>query len=230
METVWLGQAGLYMKCSNATIILDPYFSDSVKEHSDPSKKRRVPIDEHFLSVEPDFLMFTHNHLDHFDPQTASIYLSREKKMTVLAPSSVLPKARSFGGRHHNYVQMNRHTVWTEKGIRFESVKAEHSDEFAVGFIIEELSTGDKYYITGDTLYNREILHDIPPDIHAIFLPINGAGNNMNMTDAAVLAKESGAKLAVPVHFGMFDSLDPHEFPFENKVIPELYKKIELNR
>lgn len=229
MEATWLGQAGLFIRSGDVTIILDPYFSDSVKERSDPAKGRRAPIDERFLSLEPDFLMFTHCHMDHYDPLTAPIYLAHEKPMTVLAPSSVLSLARKCGFRQHNYVQMNRHTVWTEKGIRFTAVKAEHSDEFAVGFIIEELSTGDKYYITGDTLYNTEIFDDLPSGIHVIFLPINGAGNNMNMTDASVFAEKSGAKVVVPVHFGMFDSLNPLEFPCKNKVIPELYKKIKLD-
>ena len=30
----------------------------------------------------------------------------------------------------------------------------------------------------------KEIFDDIPDDIYAVFLPVNGAGNNMNMTDA----------------------------------------------
>ena len=222
MKVTWLGQAGLLIESEAATVMIDPYFSDSVKERSDPAKARRMPIDERFFEVEPDFLLFTHNHLDHYDPLTAPIYLEHQKPMTVLAPSSVLAEARKCGQKQHNYVQMNRHTRWTEKGFRFTSVKAEHSDLFAVGFIIEELSAGKKLYVTGDTLYNEEIFGDLPSGIDVIFLPINGAGNNMNELDALDFFKRSGAKKAVPLHFGMFDDLRPTLF----ETIPELYGEI----
>ena len=61
-----------------------------------------------------------------------------------------------------------------------------------------------------------------------IFLPINGVGNNMNMIDAARLANESGARTAVPIHFGMFDELDPSGFDHPNVVIPEIYKEVKI--
>lgn len=85
-----------------------------------------------------------------------------------------------------------------------------------------------KYYITGDTLYNEEIFHDLPKDIDVVFLPINGVGNNMNMTDAAAFFRKTGAKKAVPIHTGMFDQLDAHLFPVEEKVVPTIYKEIVL--
>ena len=80
----------------------------------------------------------------------------------------------------------------------------------------------------GDTLYNRNIFKVLPEDIYAVFLPINGVGNNMNMADAARFARDCGAKLAVPIHFGMFDNINPEDFIFENRVIPEVYKKIPI--
>ena len=85
-----------------------------------------------------------------------------------------------------------------------------------------------KYYITGDTLYNEEIFADIPQDITAVFLPINGAGNNMNMSDAKAFAERIGAKYTVPIHFGMFDEINADAFECDNKVIPKIYKEIKL--
>lgn len=225
LKATWIGQAGLFIESDNATIILDPYLSDSIKKMN-PAKGRKMPIDERFLKCEPDFLLFTHVHIDHYDPETVPHYFGQNKPMTVLAPSSVWGEARKFGGAH-NYVQFNRHTVWTEKGLRFTAVKAVHSDDFAIGFIIEELSSGDVFYVTGDTLYNTEVFADLPEKIDVIFLPVNGAGNNMNMTDAADFAKKTGAKVVVPFHFGMLDNLSPLDFVCENRVIPEIYKEIK---
>ncbi len=226
LKATWIGQAGLLIESKEASIILDPYLSDSVKKMN-PSKGRRMPIDETLLSFEPDFLLFTHVHIDHYDPETVEHYFHHENPMTVLAPTSVWNEARKFGGEH-NYVQFNRHTVWTEKGLRFTAVKAEHSDAYAIGFIIEELASGDTFYVTGDTLYNKEIFADLPDNIHAIFLPINGAGNNMNMIDAAEFAKKSDASVVVPLHFGMLDDLTPDSFKCPNTVIPEIYKEIDI--
>ena len=85
-----------------------------------------------------------------------------------------------------------------------------------------------KYYITGDTLYNEEIFEDIPEEIYALFLPVNGVGNNMNMFDAARFAKRINAKRVVPIHIGMFDELTADNFDCHNKVTAEIYKEIKL--
>jgi L-ascorbate metabolism protein UlaG (beta-lactamase superfamily) len=87
---------------------------------------------------------------------------------------------------------------------------------------------GKVYYITGDTLRSRRVTESLGCQPDVVFLPINGVGNNMNMADAAAFATEIGAKQAVPLHFGMFDDLDPEGFVFENRVIPEIWKEISL--
>ena len=226
MKITWLGQAGLLLDNGKTKIMIDPYLSNSV-EKVEPQNFRRVPVNEEFLSVTPDILIFTHDHLDHYDPETAPVFLNRfEKKMTVLSPKSVWQKARSFG--NHNYVLFDRFSEWSEYGFRISAVKAAHSDPCAVGVIIEDTVEGKTYYVTGDTLYNSEIFDDLPAHIDAVFLPINGVGNNMNMTDAARFAERTGARTVVPLHFGLFDALDPHSFGCENKVIPTIWKEIEV--
>lgn len=228
MKITWLGQAGLLLDNGKVKIIIDPYLSDSV-EKVNPQNFRRAPVNKSFFDITPDVMIFTHDHLDHYDPETAEVFLKKQdKKITVLSPSSVWNKARLLGGGH-NYVQFNRHTEWTEYGIRFSAVKAEHSDPLAIGVIIEDLSEQKKYYVTGDTLYNAEIFSDIPDDLFAIFLPINGVGNNMNATDAERFAKRCGAKHAVPLHFGMFDEIDPNVFKCENNIVPSLWEEIKFN-
>ncbi|MBQ8818341.1 MAG: MBL fold metallo-hydrolase, partial [Clostridia bacterium] len=65
-------------------------------------------------------------------------------------------------------------------------------------------------------------------EIEAVFLPVNGVGNNMNMKDAARFARRVNAKYTVPVHFGMFDKLTAENITLENAVIPKLYESICL--
>ena len=227
MKITWLGQAGLLFDNGKVKIMIDPYLSDSVKKVN-PANFRRIPIDERFFSVEPDMMIFTHDHLDHYDPETAPIFFGKtEKKMTVLGPSSVWQKARQHGGGH-NYVEFNRYTEWTEHGFRFSAVKAAHSDAFAIGVVIEDLTEGKVYYVTGDTLYNKEIFEDLPEKIDVVFLPVNGVGNNMNAEDALRFAERTGAKRAVPIHVGMFDEFTPEIFEAENRLVLEIYEEREI--
>lgn len=223
MRITWLGQAGLMFETDGKIIISDPYLSDSVEKIA-PQNKRRVPVKEELLNVKPDVILLTHNHLDHTDPETLEHYLKEDSSSLVLAPRGAWEVARGFGG-DNNYVQFNPGTVWTEGNIRFTAVKAEHSDPYAIGIIIE--AEGKKYYITGDTLYNKNVSDALPEDIDYIFLPVNGVGCNMNMTDAAQLCKSVGA-VAIPYHCGLFDNLDLNDFPFDKKIVPRFYENIAL--
>ena len=224
MKITYLGQAGLMFETGGSVIMIDPYLSDSVKKVN-PKNYRRLPVDESYLEIKPDIIIFTHNHLDHYDPETVKHFITQETKITVLAPQSVWNDVRMIGG-DNNYVLFNRHTTWTQNGIRFTAVKAEHSDPTPIGVIIDDGKK--KYYITGDTLYNEEIFEDIPDDIYALFLPINGVGNNMNMTDAMQFANRVNAKKVVPFHIGLFDGLSADDFECNNKVVAEIYKEIKL--
>ena len=224
MKITYLGQAGLLFKKDGFQIMIDPYLSDSVKKVN-PKNYRRVKVDESFFKIKPDVMIFTHNHLDHYDPETFAHFIDENSNVTVLAPKSVWDEVRRIGG-NNNYVLFNRHTEWTQNGIKFTAVKAEHSDITPIGVIIDDGER--KYYVTGDTLYNEGIFSDIPSDIYALFLPVNGVGNNMNMTDAARFAKRINAERTIPIHIGMFDELTADEFYCENKVVPKIYKEIML--
>ena len=225
MRITWLGQAGLLFEKNGFKIMIDPYLSDSIGALN-PSKHRRFPVDEKVFQLKPNVMIFTHDHLDHFDPETAEKFLHINSSVTVLSPQTVWDKVRRYPG-NHNHVMVSPGTTWTENGIRFTAVKAEHSDPKAIGIILDD---GEKkYYITGDTLYNEAIFSQIPNDIFAVFLPINGQGNNMNMVDAANFAKRIGAEITVPIHYGLFDDIQIETFSIENKITLKLFEEMEIS-
>jgi L-ascorbate metabolism protein UlaG (beta-lactamase superfamily) len=227
MKVTYLGQAGLLFEKDGFCVMIDPYLSNSVIKVN-PRNWRRVPVKEELFEIKPDLMIFTHNHLDHYDPETAPRFFAKtEKEMTVLCPTSVWQKARTHGGPH-NYVEFNRHTEWTEGELRFRAVKAAHSDPYAIGVLVEHLRENRVYYITGDTLYCSEIFADLPQGIDVVFLPINGVGNNMNATDAVRFFHACKAKAAVPYHVGMFDGHTQELFEDKNKIILELYEEKEI--
>lgn len=231
MNVTWITQAGLIFENEKITVMVDPYLSNSVAEQFDAKKQRRIGVDESVFEVCPDVIIITHEHLDHLDPETLKKFLCKEggKPITVLAPYNAYKKLVELGGGH-NYVLLAPHSVWSEGGLTFYAVSAEHSDRCAAGYIIDD---GKKtYYVTGDTLYNYDVIDDVielcEDGVDYVFLPINGVGNNMNIRDAADFACEIGAKCAVPLHYGLFDDIDPREFDFDNTLILEPYVKGKL--
>ena len=226
MKVTWLGQAGLLFDTGKTKVMIDPYFSDSV-EKVNPKSYRRTPVKEELFALEPDVLLFTHDHLDHYDPESAEIFLAEgRRKKTVLCPTSVWSRVRKMGGEH-NYVLFDRGTEWTEGDLCFSAVMAAHSDPHAIG-VVMEAEDGRRFYVTGDTLYHREIFPLLPAAIDTVFLPVNGVGNNMNATDALRFFKATGAKRAVPIHVGMFDEYTPEIFESEDRLVLEVYREKEI--
>lgn len=230
MKVTWLTQAGLLFENGNITVMVDPYFSNSVGEQISSEKNRRIPADMSFLDKNPDVVLVTHDHLDHLDPETIEAILARANKpITFIAPEIAYKKLVKYGGPH-NYVMLNPHSVWSERGITFYAVHAEHSDRTAVGYILDD---GDKtYYVSGDTLYNYDVIDEVlelvEDGVDFAFVPINGKGNNMNARDAADFAYEIDAKCAVPLHYGLFDNISPESFDFDNSMILEPFKTVEI--
>ena len=230
MKITWLGQAGLLFERDGFSVMIDPYLSDYVAK-VEPQNVRRVPVDERFFDVDPDVMIFTHDHIDHYDPETAPVFFKKSRKpMSVLGPTSV--RAKAMGDLcGQNYILFDKYTSVSLEGFIFTAVRAAHSDPYAIGVVIEDTVDNKVYYVTGDTLYNSRIFDSLPDtgrNIDVLFLPINGVGNNMNMADAARFAKKTHAMTVVPLHFGMFDELDPKDFPCRNKVIPTIWEEIEV--
>lgn len=221
-----IGQAGLCIETGNKIIMVDPYFSDSVGKLNS-EKHRRVPVDERFYDLDPDVLIFTHDHLDHYDPETAEHFLSMEYPKTVFAPRTAWEKARKVNEKH-NYVLVSPGVRWAEDTVDFRFVSACHSDPYAVGVMI--YAEGKCLYITGDTLFNDRILEEIGDDeeIDYIFLPINGVGNNMNESDAAFFAEALDAHHIIPMHVGMLDDKTTDGFEAENKLVLPIYQGLEV--
>ena len=136
MKVTFLGQAGLLFEKNGFVIMVDPYFTDSVSKINSKNY-RRVAVDERFLKVKPHVMIITHNHLDHYDPETISFFVNEQSKVVVLSPESVWKEIRKIGG-DNNYIMFNCRTSWTEGEITFTAVKAEHSDPYSIGVIIDD--------------------------------------------------------------------------------------------
>lgn len=225
MKITFLGQDGFLIESKKSKIVVDPYLSDSV-EKIEPRNKRRQPADERFLAVKPSVVIITHAHADHYDEETLDKLLTGNADCVILCPPSVFARAKNRYG-NANCVFFRCGTGYSVADAEFIAVAAEHSDTDAIGAII--IIDDKKLYITGDTLYSERVFSSLPfRSFDAVFLPINGRGNNMNAVDAARFVKRINADIVVPVHFGLFDDLTGSELVCENAVIPRIYKEIKL--
>ena len=221
MKVLYLGQAGLLVKCGDRLIMIDPYLSDSLSKVNG-ALSRRVGIDESFLQLNPDILLITHAHQDHYDPATLAHYLTANSGITVMCPQSVWGDIRKYGG-NNRYIRMSKGTCVTQYDVRIRAIMADHSDEYGIGFCIDD----GKHilYHTGDTLFNKYIFEDLDltPDI--IALPVNGEGNNMNPADARRFAERTGARNVILLHIGLLD--DKRVEPWaDNVIVPRIYEEI----
>ena len=236
MKITWLGQLGLWIETDRASVMVDPYLTDSIYERVGEGYKRLVPLRPEYLACRPDVILLTHDHSDHLDIPSLKALLHEEHPIPVLAGSNAWEKARKAVGGSHNYVQMTPGTEWSVGNLRFRAVQAFHSDPTAVGFVIH--CEGLTLYITGDTLYSRELARQVGEPVDVLITVVNGQGNNMNGTDAARLAQDVGAKLSIPTHWGLFArfSDDPEEFLLacrERKLRglrAKIYEQLDLNR
>ena len=222
MKAVRLGQAGLWIETERAKILVDPYFTDSAFDISGVHRKKECP--SWVWELKPDMLLLTHDHIDHYDPATAVNFVNENTAISVLSPRSVWEKIRLIGG-DNNYILVTPGVQWTQGDATVTTLKAVHSDKYAVGFAVE--AEGKRLYITGDTLLSLDLIYPLE-NADYIFLPINGKGNNMNAVDAAKLARSVKAKRAVPIHYGMLDGLTPDVFEYENRFIMEDFEEYEL--
>ena len=190
MKVTWLGGAGLLFEGENARIL--------------------VNCAEEGIA---DVLLFTS--ACYLCPERVAAVLKKNPDAVVLASRSAYA-ALSDLADDYNITPLSPHSVFSEKGITFYAVRSECADEKASGFILDD---GKKtYYVSGDTLYNYEVLDDVlelvEDGVDYAFLPINGRGGSMNAKDAADFAYELGAENAVPLYYGARPG-NPDEFDFE---------------
>jgi L-ascorbate metabolism protein UlaG (beta-lactamase superfamily) len=212
MKITWLGQGGFMVDIDGHLILVDPYLSDSVEKKLNGSSKRLIPVDPEYLKIHPEVLICTHDHLDHTDPDTLRNILNSEQSIQVLCSEAAYKTVRELQCPGHNYILFNRGAEVTFNGIHIRAVKAVHSDPYAIGVVIAV--NRFSFYITGDSLYSREVLDDIDQKIDLLAVCMNGAGNNMNMEDAYRFTRNIQPQIVIPMHWGMFEQAgaDPDAF------------------
>ena len=232
MKLLWLGQSGLLFDFDGLKVMIDPYLTDSLAEQG-KEFTRKTKINKKLFGAKPDIIILTTGHLDHTDDGSIERllkHMGRKKRATILSCESVydyvttVPKMSDA-----NHIMLEKYSEWTVGNINIRAVPAKTDDKTAFGVVITDFASGKKYYVAGDTLYNSRVIESLPKDIYAAFLPINGEYGSMNVLDAKRFAMAIKPQFCVPVHFGMFDKINPNTFDLPNAIIPKAYKVINFD-
>jgi L-ascorbate 6-phosphate lactonase len=204
----WLAQAGFVYKTPAGKIIyVDPYLTDSVhRQLADVlyGFKRIMMAPLAPEEVEADFLVCTHSHPDHLDVDLIPVLLN-DPRIHFLGAPDCRAEFEKQGVPVDRYTIMARGVTLDYGDFRLTPVYADHGDlaPDALGVVLQ---IGDiKVWQVGDSAYRPDMWQDVfGMGIDVIIPPINGAYGNLDGVEAAKLARDAHARVAIPCHFWMF--------------------------
>lgn len=220
----WLGQASIVLRASGVTIYIDPFFS----EYPD---RLTPPFFTPEAAPAADFVLCTHEHIDHFDPQTLPGMAKASPHVRFVVPLHLVEQTialgisaeRVLGTQPDEALHMGPMTVRSVPACHgLKSPPATYGFDFVeyegkslyryLGYILE--IAGVRIYHAGDTVIYDGLVERLREQaIDVAFLPINGRNyfreqkdivGNMDEREAADLAAAAGVKLLVPIHYDMF--------------------------
>ncbi len=219
----WLGQASVVLRAAGTTIYIDPFLS------AYPDRLAPPLVTPEAASA--DYVLCTHEHVDHFDPQTLPGMAQAAPHACFVVPLHMVEQVTALGISAERVLGTQPGEVLHLGAITLLAVPASHGlkappahygFDFVehegkhlyryLGYILE--ITGVRIYHAGDTvIYDGMVERLREQEIDVAFLPINGRSyfreqrnivGNMDEREAADLAAAAGVKLLVPIHYDMF--------------------------
>ena len=192
----WIGQGGYLLSDGKTEICIDPYLSDVVNRVAGRARMVEPPFAPEALKS--DLVICTHDHLDHIDIDAIP---KMDKSIPFAAPTHAEKTLRSCGVTR--YMPFDEGQTYRVGAFEIEAVYAHHSVP-AVGVLVRH--GGLALYISGDTEYDARLEELKDRNIDLMIICINGRLGNMNAVDAARLTNILSPKVAIPTHYGMFES------------------------
>ncbi len=237
----WLGQGGFAFRSPDGVVwCVDPYLSTYGRR---APVERLAPTPVRGIDVQVDAVLCSHAHGDHTDPITLPEIAAASPRARFYAAAEGAAQMRELGidesrirrvtagerGVPIHALDLTPNPFPQEKGshisptsdvtagsdVTADVVYASHSGD-AVGFVFS-IGSADiplRVYITGDSLYEPQLISDTTRDVDVLCVCINGRMGNMDHEDAARLAGQLRARAVVPMHFGVMphNTADPQQF------------------
>jgi len=200
----WLGQSGFIIKTPNGKItVIDAYLSNSaVNIRLDLDRLTPIPIQPEELIC--DYYICTHNHIDHFDPETIE-RLKNKDSITFIGPRNVVKAFQQLKDPINNAVLLEAGETIQFRDISLTGTFCIPNKDAvldSIGVIFQH--RGKTIYHSGDTGYHPFLEYIEKFNIDLSMMCINGKLGNMNYSEAYLLCKAIKPKIVIPCHFDMF--------------------------
>jgi L-ascorbate metabolism protein UlaG (beta-lactamase superfamily) len=247
MTLWWLGQSGFLVRWDGAFLVLDPYLSDSLSaKYADTARPHErmtaLVVDPSRLDM-VDVVASSHGHTDHLDADTLRPLLAASRGAQLVAPHAILDLAAERSGLSQEAIVLADDGRTVEAGgFSITGVAAAHDqverDDYGhslyLGYLVRR--NGRSLFHAGDTVMHDGLvaaLRGSEPDV--ALLPINGSdpargvAGNLDGIEAAQLARDIGARLAVPCHFEQFafNTASPAVFQAECDRLDQPYRVLQ---
>ena len=240
----WLGQSGFLVQWRGRHLLLDPYLSDSLTKKYAATDKPHVRMTERV--VDParlgfvDVVTSSHNHTDHLDAETLGPLLEANPDVVLVVPEANRAfVAERLGIDPAGPVGLDDGAEVDAAGFRIAGVPAAHEeierDERGrcrhLGYVVR--CGPFALYHAGDCApYDGQADRLRPFAADVALLPINGRAperrvpGNFTGPEAARLARDIGARVAVPCHYEMFEfnTASPDAFVAEASRIGQRFR------
>jgi L-ascorbate metabolism protein UlaG (beta-lactamase superfamily) len=243
----WLGQSGFLVSTPEATLLLDPYLSDSLTEKYAATDKPHIRmvqrvIDPHRL-IGIDLITSSHNHTDHLDGRTLGpVLVNNPEARLIIGPANRAFVLERLGPIECRLVELDAGQSARVGSVTLHGIPAAHNsverDESGycrfLGFVVEV--AGQTLYHSGDTMLHDELVPALRGfNLDVALLPINGhaphrrVAGNMTGREAARLARQLNARIVIPHHFDMFEfnTASPEEFIAECQAVGQRFAVLE---
>ncbi|TFG08006.1 MAG: MBL fold metallo-hydrolase [Promethearchaeota archaeon] len=225
IQLTWLGQAGFAIHFKNKLFIIDPYLSDYL------SKKYKGKLFPHIrlmdIPILPekirnlDYILSTHAHSDHMDPETITVLSQNNPKCKMIVPSAEIEEAINRGARHEHLISANaEQIIKIDNDLKIIGMAAAHEklkvnekgEHHFLGYIfcLDEI----KIYHSGDCIPYEGLSKKLKNlEIDIALLPINGRdeyrlengiAGNFKIPEVLNLCKQAKIEHLIVHHFGMF--------------------------
>jgi L-ascorbate metabolism protein UlaG (beta-lactamase superfamily) len=240
----WLGQSGFLVVTPEATILFDPYLSDSLTKKYAATDKPHTRLTEQVIDpallTGIDIITSSHNHTDHLDAETLlPLFASNPLAKLVIPRANRAFVLERLGPVDDRLVEIDAGKPCVIGNVTLHGIPAAHNtverDENGcckfLGFVAQ--AGGLTFYHSGDTMMHDGLIPAIAPFRPDVaFVPINGykperrVAGNLDGREAAEVAKAIGANLAIPHHFDMFafNTVSPDLFTTECQRLGQAFK------
>ncbi len=120
-----LGQSGVIIKGPGAVIYVDPYLSNSAS--SPRSFPPPIQPDE---ITNADYILCTHEHIDHFDPQTLVPALKASPNAKLVIPGWCVDLAQAAGIDRDRLIVAREPLTLPGTSLRLTPVPSAHSNDY----------------------------------------------------------------------------------------------------